>query len=148
MMYCTPEEVRQLLKSDLLTALIGDRYIEDPAERETLIQPILVSAIADAGAEIDGYLAVRHRLPLAQTPPAIGKCAKDIAVYNLISRIGVGGDRESNYRERYRASIKFLEGAAKGLVDIGLAPPVKRAAGGFRMNGSPRLFSRDRLRGM
>lgn len=148
-MYCTAEEVRQMIKADLLSALIGDEYIDDPAEREARITPIIEQAIADAEAEADGYLAKRYPVPLARTPAVINKYVKDIAIYNLISRIGVDdSEREANYRERYKFAIKFLGMVAKGEVEIGVAVPAKQAATGFRMTGPERLFSRDKLRGM
>ena len=56
MSYSTKEEVREMLKDDALNAIIGDTFIEDPAEREELVEPLIEAAIADADAEIDGYL--------------------------------------------------------------------------------------------
>ena len=48
MSYSTKEEVREMLKDDALNAIIGDTFIEDPAEREELVAPIIEGAIADA----------------------------------------------------------------------------------------------------
>ena len=56
MSYSTKEEVREMLKDDALNAIIGDPFIEDPAEREKLVEPLIEAAIADADAEIDGFL--------------------------------------------------------------------------------------------
>lgn len=57
MSYSTRAEVRDMVKDDALNAIIGDTFIEDPAEREELVSPIIDAAIADADAEIDGYLS-------------------------------------------------------------------------------------------
>ena len=57
MSYSTRAEVRDMVKDDALNAIIGDTFIEDPVEREELVSPIIDAAIADADAEIDGYLA-------------------------------------------------------------------------------------------
>lgn len=67
MSYSTKAEVREMLKDDALNAIIGDTFIEKPAKREKLVTPIIEGAIADADAEIDGYL-LRHggRFPHAQ----------------------------------------------------------------------------------
>ena len=54
-----------MLKDDALNAIIGDTFIEDPVEREELVAPIIEGAIADADAEIDGYLAKRYAVPLS-----------------------------------------------------------------------------------
>ena len=68
MSYSTKEEVREMLKDDALNAIIGDTFIEDPVEREELVAPIIEGAIADADAEIDGYLAKRYAVPLSPAP--------------------------------------------------------------------------------
>lgn len=86
MSYSTKEEVREMLKDDALNAIIGDTFIEDPAEREELVTPLIEAAIADADAEIDGYLAKRYTVPISPAPRVLNKFSKDIAVYNLFSR--------------------------------------------------------------
>ena len=65
-----------MVKDDALNAIIGDTFIEDPAEREELVSPIIDAAIADADAEIDGYLAKRYAVPLAPAPRVINKFSK------------------------------------------------------------------------
>lgn len=138
-----------MLKDDLLSALIGDAYIDDLAEREVRITPLIEQAVTDAEAETDGYLAKRYPVPLTKIPTVIKKYVKDIAVYNLISRIGVdNSQREANYRKRYEDAIRFLELLAKGTVEIGITLPAAQAASGFQMTGQPRLFDRDSLKGM
>lgn len=61
MSYSQRTEVREMIKDDALNAIIGDTFIEDPAQREELVGPIIDEAIADADGEIDGYLAKRYR---------------------------------------------------------------------------------------
>lgn len=95
MAYCSVKEVLDMLKADMMNAIIGDEYIEDEAERKKKIEPLAEEAITDADAEIDGYLAKRYSLPFAETPKVLNKFSKDIAVYNLASRKGVDeNDRE------------------------------------------------------
>ncbi len=77
MSYSTETEVREMLKDDALNAIIGDAYIEDAAERETKIAPIIAAAVEDADGEIDGYLAKRYPTPLEPTPKIINKLSKD-----------------------------------------------------------------------
>lgn len=149
MPYCTIEEVRSMIKPDALNAIIGDEYIEDEALREVKIAPIIEEAIGDADGEIDGYLAKRYPVPLFPVPKVINKFSKDIAVYNLFSRIGIDeGEKESNYLTRYKAAVKFLENVAKGVVDIGIHDNTQKANTGFSVNSSNRLFSRESLKGM
>ncbi len=88
-MYCTVGEVLEMIKDDMKNVIIGDEYIEDEQEREAKIATLCESAISDACAEIDGYLAKRYRVPFTKTPQVINKFAKDISVYNLVSRTGI-----------------------------------------------------------
>lgn len=151
MSYSTAEEVREMLKDDALNTIIGDAYIEDAAERENKITPIIAEAIGDADGEIDGYLAKRYPTPLAPVPKIINKLSKDIAVYNLISRIGIDeGSSEKNYLNRYNAAIKFLTLVAEGKVSIGCETDsaVNAATSGFKISSSGRLFNRESLIGM
>lgn len=153
-MYCTVEEVLGAMKEDLQNNIIGDEYIEDPGERLEKMVKLSEEAIEDAGAEIDGYIAKRYRLPLSKVPPVLNKYAKDIAVYNLVSRMGVDeSDREKTFLNRYNAAIKFLLEVAKGTVDLDVEEPGNgipgegTAANGFRMSSSSRIFSRDSMKG-
>ena len=149
MSYSTKEEVREMLKDDALNAIIGDTFIEDPAEREELVEPLIEAAIADADAEIDGYLAKRYTVPISPAPRVLNKFSKDIAVYNLFSRIGIDESSEQkNILNRYNAAIKFLTLLAEGKVDIGVSDTTETARTGFSVSSSSRLFSRDKLRGM
>lgn len=151
MSYSTKEEVREMLKDDALNAIIGDTFIEAPAEREELVAPIIEGAIADADAEIDGYLAKRYAVPLSPAPKVINKFSKDIAVYNLFSRIGIDESTDQKtYLNRYNAAIKFFELVADGKVSIGTEAddPASAAATGFSAKSNTRLFTRGSMRGM
>lgn len=152
MSYSTRTEVREMIKDDALNAIIGDAFIEEPAQREELVAPIIDEAIADADGEIDGYLAKRYAVPLAPVPKVINKFSKDIAVYNLFSRIGIDeGTGEKTYLNRYNAAVKFLTLVAEGKVSIGAdidGDPASAAAAGFSIRSSPRLFSRNQMKGM
>lgn len=151
MSYSTQAEVRDMIKDDALNAIIGDTFIEEPAEREELVGPIIDAAIGDADAEIDGYLAKRYAVPLSPAPKVINKFSKDIAVYNLFSRIGIDeGTDQKTYLNRYNAAIKFLTLVAEGKVSLGVEAddPATAAATGFSVKSNPRLFSRGQMRGM
>ena len=140
-----------MLKDDALNAIIGDTVILDPAVREELVAPIIYGAIADADAEIDGYLAKRYAVPLSPAPKVINKFSKDIAVYNLFSRIGIDESTDQKtYLNRYNAAIKFFELVADGKVSIGTEAddPASAAATGFSAKSNTRLFTRGSMRGM
>lgn len=151
MSYSTQAEVREMIKDDALNVIIGDTFIEDPAKREELVGPIINVAIGDADAEIDGYLAKRYTVPLSSVPKVINKFSKDIAVYNLFSRIGIDeGTDQKTYLNRYNAAIKFLTFVAEGKVALGVETddPVKAAATAFSVRSNPRIFSRGQMGGM
>lgn len=152
MSYSTKPEVREMLKDDALNAIIGDTFIEDPAEREELVTPIIKGAIADADAEIDGYLAKRYRVPVSPAPRILNKLSKDIAIYNLYSRIGIDENTdEKNFLNRYKAAIDFLKLVAEGKASIGVGgedDPTSAAATGFTAKSNARLFTRNNMKGM
>ena len=151
MSYSKRAEVREMLKDDALNAIVGDTFIEDPAEREAKVGPIIDAAIEDADGEIDGYLAKRYSVPIIPTPKSINKFSKDIAVYNLFSRIGIDeSSDQKNYLNRYNAAVKFLTLVAEGKVSIGaeIDAPATAAATGFSVKSNPRLFGRGSLKGM
>ena len=144
MSYSTKEEVREMLKDDALNAIIGDTFIEDSAEREELVEPLIEAAI-------DGYLAKRYTVPISPAPRVLNKFSKDIAVYNLFSRIGIDESTDQKtYLNRYNAAIKFLTLVAEGKVSIGTETedPASAAATGFSAKSNPRLFTRAKMRGM
>ena len=150
MAYCTAAEVLDMLKEDMLNVIVGDDYIENEDERIQAITPIVEQAIADADAEIDGYLAKRYKVPFEKTPQVINKFAKDIALYNMVSRKGVDeNDREKKYLTRYNAAIAFLTKVAEGRISIGVSENNTEDAAriGFSMSNSPRLFSRGSMKG-
>lgn len=146
--YSTVQEVREMLKDDVIDVLLGNIYIEDPEEREAKLTPLIESAIVDADGEIDGYLNARYPTPLATIPKVITKMSKDIALFNLISRIGIDeGERENVVLTRYKNAIRFLENVAKGLINIGIKTP-DAPTHKPKMQSNNRLFSRESLRGM
>lgn len=139
-----------MIKDDMKNVIIGDEYIEDEQERNKKIAEICEEAVEDACAEIDGYLAKRYRVPFRRTPQVINKFAKDIAVYNLVSRMGIDeSEREKTFLNRYNAAIKFLLDVAKGVISIGTEEDEEssNAANGFKMKSSGRIFSRESMRG-
>lgn len=153
--YCTVADVRELVKDDMFNSILGDIYIDedDPetmAKKEADITALTESAIADADAEIDGYLSKRYSVPYAEPPAVLKKFSKDIAAYNLVSRKGVNeNDPEKTYLTRYNSAIKFLTMVAEGKIDIGASKddPGKTAAEGFNFRSSRRLFSPESMRG-
>lgn len=104
--------------------------------------PALDQALADANAEIDGYLAGRYTLPLVHVPLTLKRNACDIARYHLYD------DRVTDQvQKRYDDALAFMRAVGKG--SIGLGPDAAQqpaaAAGGPKTSESEREFTRDSL---
>lgn len=150
-MYVTPDSIIDMLNPDAINHIIGEGYISDPEERRQKLLLLAAPALEDARSEIDGYLVKRYPVPLANPTKVIVKYTKDIAVYNLFSRMGIlASDREDNYRQRYKDAINYLTKVAEGKLALGGESdnPVQQAQTGFRLEGSQRLFSRNSMKGM
>lgn len=123
-----------------LTDRYGRRMLVALTDREGLATgeldvQVVARAIADAGAFVDGFLAVRYRLPLGDVPPLVSDLAARVAIWNLHTA-GVDPKIEADYRD----ALKTLEGISKGLLRLdldGVEPP---GSG----NGGARITDRDR----
>lgn len=77
---------------------------------------VLDRALADATAEIDGYLAARYQLPLTSTPTVLVRVCADIARYHL---------HDDNIPEpveiRYKAAVDLLRQVSLGRVALGVS---------------------------
>lgn len=131
---------------DDLVARFGAAEVTQLSDRENTGGPdaeVVARALADAQAEIDGYLAGRYRLPLATVPAALGRVACDLARYYL----SVAPDE--TVKARYDGAVRFLQAVAKGTVNLGPddagSPP--RATEGAQMVSGGRVFDRDRAKG-
>ena len=128
---------------------------EDPAQT-TVNQTVLQQALADASAEIDGYLEGRFALPLADPPAVLNRLACDLAMYRLQALRPLHDLAEA--RRRYDDALTLLMRVADGTLTLGLAPDNQEpgeAAGavvtdaGGDSAGAParRVFSRGNLKG-
>ena len=105
---------------DLINRYGEDELVQltDRAGAGVIDAAVAQRALADAEAEIDGYLAARYRLPLPTVPPLLVRIACDIAVYRLLSLRRMGDIEDA--RSRYEDARRLLEALAKGLVALGL----------------------------
>lgn len=151
-MYSTVQEVKDMIKPDMVNSIIDDIFpesVEDEEAKTAKLIEIIEGAIKDADAEIDGYLNKRYPIPLPSPPAVINKLSKDIALYNILSRNGMLKDeRENNYFERYKYAVKFLENVAKGIADIGITVPSQKANTSFSIISNTKIFGRNNMKGM
>lgn len=140
-MYATP--------ADMITRYSPDALLQvtDP-EGEALHEEVLSAALADAADEIDGYLAARYTLPLAQRPKVLTLLSCSIAMYRLLSLRTLGDVEDA--RKRYEDAIAFLRDVANGKIGLGvsetgLAPPT--SPGGVAIHTTPSRFGDDQMQG-
>ena len=90
----------------------------------TIDTVVLGRALADADAEIDGYLATRYTLPLSSTPAVLVRLAADLARYQLC------GDKvPDSVRQRYVDAVVVLKRLATGDVQLAGVTAVPAAGG-------------------
>ena len=106
---------------DDLVAAFGQAEVDQLLDRDGsgVHDPgVLEAALADADAEIDGYLVGRYALPLSPVPRLIVRIACDITRYRLWS---VNASEE--VRRRYEDARRLLEALRQGAVQIGAPAP-------------------------
>jgi phage gp36-like protein len=124
---------------------------EDPAQTE-INTSVIDQALADASAEIDGYLDGRFALPLTDVPAMLDRLACDVAMYRMQSLRPLHDMADA--RKRYEDAIELLVRVARGEVTLGLTPDNLEPAEGLneiainecRGNGT-RIFSRSSMKG-
>ncbi|NSW85500.1 MAG: DUF1320 domain-containing protein [Syntrophobacteraceae bacterium] len=142
MPYCTPADIRDRIDLRRLVQLTDD-------EGEGIVDDSRIEkAIADADNEIDGYVGIRHAVPLPSPPPLLNKLSADLAVYHLYSR---RGRVPEVHAERYRKAAGILEQIALGKISLGGSdpdgnPPASDAPEMSCENPS-RLFTRSSMHG-
>ena len=99
-------------------------------------------ALADADAEIDGYLAALYALPLTAVPALLVRMACDLARYRLF------GDRVTEQvRQLYTDAVRDLKAIAGGAIKIdgaaSLAP--SSASTTIKVSAPAPIFSSDGL---
>lgn len=143
MIYAAPQDMINRYPNRDLVQLTN----EDPAQT-AVNTAVLSQALADASAEIDGYLEGRFALPLTDPPAALNLIASDIAMYRLQALRPLHDIADA--RRRYDDAIAMLTKVAAGQLTLGLSldnaePPIAGAA--EQVEGPIRIFSRDRLTG-
>ncbi len=107
----------------------------------------IAKAIADSEAEVNGYVATRHAVPIAAPVPDLVKAlAIDIAIYRLWRR------RQrvpADVRTAYDDAVSKLKDIARGTLTLGIDPaPADSTKGSSgEVFGPERVFDRDKMSG-
>lgn len=104
MAYCTHQDLIDRFGEEELIQLT------DRTNTGAIDAQVLDQVIADADAEIDGYLASRpYVLPLNPVPTALVRIACEITRYHLYD-----DHAPENIEKRYDNAVKFLRAVSKG----------------------------------
>lgn len=105
---------------------------------------VIADALAEANAVIDGYLAGRYALPLAQVPPLLSDLAKALTIWKLHPY-----DAAPKLKDEYDAAMRMLRDIADGRVKLSLAGVETPGTGGTgaQMTDRERPFTADNMTG-
>lgn len=136
-----------IVQADLLEQISNAQLIQltDDLKTGAVDTDKVTRAITSGDAEIDGYVATRHSVPLAApVPNLIKSLAVTIAIYNLYRRRQRAPE---DVRTAYEDAVKKLEGIARGLITLGIDPPPAESSKATKgaVSGPARIFDRDKL---
>jgi phage gp36-like protein len=136
-----------IVQSDLLSQVSEEQLVQltDDPKIGIVDTARVTAAIANAEAEIDGYVATRYAVPLAAPVPALIKTLSiDVAIYHLWRRRQKVPDL---VRTAYEDAVKKLEAIAKGTITLGVDPPPAESSKGTAGEtfGPDRVFDRDKM---
>lgn len=139
MTYTTLEQLTQRFGAERLRQLT-DRATPPAGAIDT---DVVNRALEDTDAEIDGYLAVRYKLPIADTPTLLRDLALSIAIYKLHVR-----DAAEKIVKDYDAAIRTLRLIAKGEVKLNLegVEPAGSGSSGVRTTDRERPMTEANLK--
>lgn len=116
MTYATLSQLTQRYGAAMLVA-VTDRGDAAPGEIDA---EVVARALADTDAMIDGHLAVRYRLPLAQVPPLVTDLALMVAIWKL-HPYSPDPKIEADYKGAVRALQEIADGRLRLPLD-GIEP--------------------------
>jgi len=110
---------------------------EQAAAAEALVR--INQALADADNTIDGYVAVRHAVPLASPPLVVKRLACDLARYFLYD-----DQATETVQKRYDIAERFFRDVGAGKVSLGadLGAASQPAGGTVEIGSGGNVFNR------
>ena len=104
-------------KQNLIDRYGSDELLQltDRANTGSIDDTVITRALADADAEINGYIATRYTLPLSPVPPELERLACDIARYRLYDR-----SVTKLVEQRYKDAIRVLQDVSAGKAGLGV----------------------------
>jgi len=137
MAYSTLADILERLPEEVLVRLTDD------ADQGQVDTAVVERAIADADAEIDGYVGTRYSVPLSPVPDLVRKLSVELSIYHLFSRRR-GAPEE--WRQRYEDAIRLLRDLAAGRVSLGTGEPSGTPTGSpVHATSQGRWFTRSEM---
>ncbi|WP_028468430.1 gp436 family protein [Neptunomonas japonica] len=106
------------VKADMTTRFGEEELIlltDHDADAGVINDAVLDQALADASAEIDGYLGGRYTLPLPTIPAVLTRISCDIARYLLHDE-----HAPERIEKRYDGAVSFLTKLGNGSISLGM----------------------------
>lgn len=104
---------------------------------------VVAAVLADVGAEMDGYLAVRYQLPLAAPVPLLlNRLACVLARERLAYQAGVELGQDAAIRREAEAARRMLSDLAAGRASLGAVPAPATGAGRVQIVSGGRDWAR------
>jgi len=135
--------------SDQLIERFGERMLVDLSDRGdppsgAIDAAVVARALADTDAVIDGYLAGRYALPLAETPPQLLDLALSIAIYKLHPSAP-----DPKIKDDYDQAMKSLVQISSGVIRLPAVgvEPAAATSSGVETIDRERDFSPENMRG-
>ncbi len=140
MAYVTLSQLQDRYGDALLVSLT-DRAAVPTGSIDT---DVVDRAIADASAQIDGYLAARYALPMASVPALLVDLTAALTIWKLHLY-----DPPQKMRDDRDGALKMLENIARGLVTLEIAgvEPEGSGSGGVQITDRERPLTADNLKG-
>lgn len=127
--YATEQDLVTRYGQDQLLVL-ADRDNDGVADAD-----VVAEALANAAAEIDGYLASRYELPLSPVPPLLVRLACDVAVWHLCDSDPLATELRE---KKYKAAVDILRQLASGDMSLGVTPEPPASSGAAVLVSQPR----------
>lgn len=103
---------------------------------------VLDQALADASADIDGYLGGRYGLPLPTVPSILVRICCDIARYHLYD-----DSAPETVTERHKGAVRYLEKLAAGTISLGLPDTTAvTSSATAEIHSAGSVFARDKAK--
>ena len=105
---------------------------------------VVEQAIANSDAVIDGYLATRYALPMAEVPPQIAKIALQLTIYDLHIY-----QADPKIEQDYKDAMSMLKDIRDGKLRLPIAgvTPKQTGESGVRTTDRQRPMTEDNLKG-